>query len=359
VVDQAADVTVKLPDRREFPAKVIGADRRSDVAVLKIDGHDLPTVAFGDPARLEPGQWVAAIGAPFGFENSVTAGVVSATSRALGPESSFVPFIQTDVAVNPGNSGGPLFNLRGEVIGINSQIYSATGGYQGISFAIPIDVARNVQQQLVQTGHVTRGRIGVSIQDVNAQLAQSFKLDRPRGALVSAVEPGGPAAAAGLKPGDIILSVNGKPINASSELPSIIANTKPGTDATLEVWRNGRAETLKVRVAKLDEEDAERAANASPSGGGSAETPRLGLSVRALTPEEQRQAQTDGRLVVEQAQGPAAAAGVQPGDIILAVGDTPVKSVDDLRKAAQNSKDTVALLIQREDASIYVPVRIG
>jgi serine protease Do len=343
VVDQAADVTVKLPDRREFPAKVIGADRRSDVAVLKIEGHDLPTVTFGDPARIEPGQWVAAIGAPFGFENSVTVGVISATSRALGPESSFVPFIQTDVAVNPGNSGGPLFNLRGEVIGINSQIYSATGGYQGISFAIPIDVARNVQQQLVQTG----------------QLAQSFKLDRPRGALVSGVEPGGPAAAAGLRPGDIILSVNGRPINTSSELPSIIANTKPGTDLTFEVWRNGHAETLKVRVAKLDDEDTERATNASPSGGGSAQTARLGLAVRPLTPEEQRQIQTAGGLVVEQVQGPAAAAGVQPGDIILAVGDTPVKSVDDLRKAAQNSKDTVALLIQREDARIYVPVRIG
>jgi serine protease Do len=359
VVDQAADVTVKLPDRREFPAKVIGADRRSDVAVLKIEGHDLPTVTFGDPARIEPGQWVAAIGAPFGFENSVTVGVISATSRALGPESSFVPFIQTDVAVNPGNSGGPLFNLRGEVIGINSQIYSATGGYQGISFAIPIDVAQNVQQQLVQTGHVTRGRIGVTIQDVNAQLAQSFKLDRPRGALVSAVDPGGPAAAAGLRPGDIILSVNGRPINASSELPSIIAKTKPGTDLTLEVWRNGHAETLKIRVAKLDDEDVQRATNMSPSGAGSTQPPRLGLAVRPLAPQEQSQAQTDGGLVVEQVQGPAAAAGVLPGDIILAVGDTPVKSLDDLRKAVQNSKDTVALLIQREGARIYVPVHIG
>ena len=359
VVADASDVTVKLPDRREFPAKVIGADRRSDVAVLKIDGHNLPTVAFGDPTHVEPGQWVAAIGSPFGFENSVTAGVISATSRALGPQSSLVPFIQTDVAVNPGNSGGPLFNLRGEVIGINSQIYSATGGYQGISFAIPIDVARNVQQQLIQTGHVTRGRIGVAIQDVNAQLAQSFKLDRPRGALISSVQPDGPAAKAGLRPGDVILRVNGKPIETSGELPNLIANTKPGSDATLDVWRNGRPETVKVRVAPLNDEDSGRASNGRPGGASAAQTGRLGLGVRPLTPDEQREVQTEGRLVVEQAQGAAAAAGVQPGDIILAVNDTPVKSVADLRKATQNAKGSIALLIQRQDARIYVPVRIG
>jgi serine protease Do len=359
VVDQAADVTVKLPDRREFPAKVIGADRLSDVAVLKVDGHDLPTITYGDPAQLEPGQWVAAIGSPFGFENSVTAGVISATARALGPESSVVPFIQTDVAVNPGNSGGPLFNLRGEVIGINSQIYSASGGYQGISFAIPIDIARNVQQQLMQTGHVTRGRVGVLIQDVNAQLAQSFKLDRPRGALVTAVEPNGPAAAAGLRPGDVILSVNGRQIQSSTELPALIANLQPGNDATLSVWRDGHEQPLKVRVAKLGDEATQRAANTNPDDATSTQTPRLGISVRPLTPEEQRQAQTDGRLVVEQVQGPAAAAGVQPGDIVLAVGASPVKSVDDLRRAAQNSKGSVPLLIQRESARIYVPVRVG
>jgi serine protease Do len=358
VVDQASDVTVKLVDRREFPAKVVGVDRRSDVAVLKIDAHDLPTVKLGDVTRVEPGQWCAAIGAPFGLENSVTVGVVSATSRALGAESSLVPFIQTDVAVNPGNSGGPLFNLRGEVIGINSQIYSATGGYQGISFAIPIDVAVSVEKQLIQTGHVVRGRIGIAIQDVNAQLAQSFKLDRPRGALVSSVEPGGPAAKAGLRPGDVILSVNGKPIETSSELPSLIANIKPGTDATLQIWREGREQTVKVRVAELTEEQAQ-AAGGGNAGPGSTQAPKLGLAVRPLTPEEQRQIGGEGRLVVEQAQGPAAAAGVQPGDIILAVGNTPVKSVEDLRKATQNAKDSVALLIQRENQRIYVPIRIG
>jgi serine protease Do len=358
VVADAADVTVKLPDRREFPAKVIGADQRSDVAVLKIDARSLPIVSFGDTSRLEPGQWVAAIGSPFGFENSVTAGVISATSRALGAESSLVPFIQTDVAVNPGNSGGPLFNLQGEVIGINSQIYSATGGYQGISFAIPIDVALNVQRQLVQSGHVTRGRLGVGIQDVNAQLAQSFGLDRPRGALVSQVEPGSPAAAAGLKPGDIILAINKKPIESSAELPSVIANIKPGDDVALEIWRNRRTETAKARVAELDE-GTERAASATHRDSGPNSAPRLGLSLRPLTKEEERQVQTDGRLVVEDVQGPAAAAGVRPGDIILAVGNRPVKSIDDLRKATQDAKDSVALLVQRENARLYLPVRLG
>ena len=358
VVAQAAAVTVKLPDRREFPAKVIGVDPRSDVAVLKIDARDLPTVALGDPARLEPGQWVAAIGSPFGFENTVTAGVISATSRALGPQSSFVPFIQTDVAVNPGNSGGPLFNLRGEVIGINSQIYSSSGGYQGISFAIPIDVALNVQRQLMQTGHVTRGRIGVAIQDVNANLAQSFKLDRPRGALVGSVEPDGPAAAAGLKEGDVILSVNGRPIETSSALPSLIANIKPGTVAALRVWRNGREETLKVRVAELDAEGPERHASTGGRREGPNEVPRLGLSLHPLSPQEQREVQTEGRLVVESVEGPAAVAGIQPGDIILAVGNTPVKSAEDLRKAARNANDIVALRVQRQDARLYVPLKI-
>jgi serine protease Do len=357
VVLRAATVTVKLLDRREFAAKVIGVDERSDVAVLKIDGRNLPTVQLGDPARVEAGEWVAAIGAPFGFENSVTVGVVSATSRALGPQSSLVPFIQTDVAVNPGNSGGPLFNLRGEVIGVNSQIYSQTGGYQGISFAIPIDVAMNVERQLVSTGRVTRGRIGVAIQDVNAQLAQSFKLDRPRGALVSAVEPNGPAAKAGLRSGDIILGVNGKSIATSSELPSLIANAKPGATAELQVWRNGREEKVAVRVDELKDQPDEPASGSAGPGRGE-QAARLGMAVRPLSPDEQRQAQTQGGVLVEQASGPAAEAGIEPGDIVLAVGDTPVRSVDDLRKATQSARDSVALLVQRGNAQLYVPVRI-
>jgi serine protease Do len=361
VVGRGGDVTVKLPDRREFPAKVIGSDLHTDVAVLKIDGQNLPHVLFGDPSRLEPGQWVAAIGSPFGFENSVTVGVISATSRALGPENSLVPFIQTDVAVNPGNSGGPLFNLDGEVVGINSQIYSASGGYEGISFAIPIDIARNVQQQLVQTGHVTRGRLGVSIQDVNAQLARSFQLDRPRGALVSEVDPKGPAAVAGIRPGDIILSVDGRPIEESSALPGLIAGTAPGSNASIDVWREGRAATVMARIAMLDDEQqAARVSQAQPAANSRfTQTSRLGLAVRPLSASEQSRVQTPGHLVVEQSQGAAAAAGVQPGDIILAVGDTPVSSVEDLRKATQSSKDSIALLIQRQDQRLYVPVRLG
>ena len=307
---------------------------------------------------MEPGQWVAAIGAPFGFENSVTVGVVSATARALGPQSNLVPFIQTDVAVNPGNSGGPLFNLRGEVIGINSQIYSATGGYQGISFAIPIDVALSVERQLIDSGHVTRGKIGITIQDVNAQLAQAFHLDRPRGALVNSVEPDGPAAKAGVKPGDVILSVNGKPIETSSELPALIASIKPGSEAVLALWRNGRQAAATVRVAELKDDEDEGGAT-----GGSAESKagreaRFGLTVRPLTPEERKQVDTEGRIVIEQVQGPAAEAGMQPGDIILAAGDKPVRSVEDLRKASSGAKGSVAFLIQRGNQQIYIPVTV-
>src|SRR5882757_8233971 len=253
VVANADEVTVRLTDRREFPAKVIGADERTDVAVIKINAANLPTVKLGDPAKVRPGQWVLAIGSPFGFENSATAGIISATARSL-PSDNYVPFIQTDVAVNPGNSGGPLFNLAGEVIGINSQIFSRTGGYMGVSFAIPIDVARNVEDQLVKTGKVVRGRIGVTIQDVNARLAESFGLDRPRGALVSSVEKDGPAAKAGLQPGDVILGVNSKPIERYGELSGSIAAMKPGADASLDVWRGGKKVAVSVKVTELKEQ---------------------------------------------------------------------------------------------------------
>ena len=358
VVSEAAEVTVKLPDRREYPAKVVGADLRSDIALLKVDARGLPTVKLAKAGQVTPGEWVAAIGSPFGFENSVTVGVVSATARALGPQSSVVPFIQTDVAVNPGNSGGPLFNLRGEVVGVNSQIYSATGGYQGISFAIPIDVAMDVQRQLRETGRVTRGRIGVTIQDVNAQLAQSFHLDRPRGALISSVEPGGPAAQAGLKPGDVILSVNEETIESSTELPALVANIKPGSQAQLRIWRNGHEEKAQVKVAELEDETAVPTSLSQGRERGH-KNERLGIGVRPLTPQEREQLGTEGTLVVEQVQGPALAAGVQPGDVILAIGNTPVRSVDDVRKATEKARGSVALLIERENARIYVPVRIG
>src|SRR3569833_646703 len=251
VVGNADEVTVRLTDRREFPAKVVGADERTDVAVIKINAANLPTVKLGDPSKVRPGQWVLAIGSPFGFENSATAGIISATSRSL-PSDNYVPFIQTDVAVNPGNSGGPLFNLQGEVIGINSQIFSRTGGYMGLSFAIPIDVAMDVRDQLVKTGHVTRGRIGVTIQSIDGQLADSFGLDRPRGALVTTVIKDGPSAKAGIQPGDVILTVNDHVVETSSELPAVVARIKPGNDANLTVWREGKERPVKVKVDALD-----------------------------------------------------------------------------------------------------------
>ncbi len=359
VVANAEDVTVRLTDRREFPAKVIGADERTDVAVIKINAGNLPTVRLGDPQKIKPGQWVLAIGSPFGFENSATAGIISATARSL-PSDNYVPFIQTDVAVNPGNSGGPLFNLSGEVIGINSQIFSRTGGYMGVSFAIPIDVARNVEDQLIKTGHVVRGRIGVTIQDVNAQLAESFGLDRPHGALVSSVEKDGPASKAGLMPGDVILAVNGHPIERYGELSGSIAAMKPGSDTSLQVWRQGKQQAVSVKIAELKEQQ-QTAANAPkgrPSAHQTDQATQLGLTVRQLEPQEKEQVQTTGTLVVEDVTGPAAAAGVQPGDIILGINGQRVKTSRELQDAAKSSGKNVALLIQRDEAQIFVPLRI-
>jgi serine protease Do len=273
------------------------------------------------------------------------------------PGGNYTPFIQTDVAVNPGNSGGPLFNMNGEVVGINSQIYSRTGGYMGVSFAIPIDVASHVKDQLIKTGRVTRSRIGVSIQDVTAQLAESFGLDRPRGALVGMVEADGPGEKAGIKAGDVILEVDGETVETSPQVPVMIANKKPGTPVSIEVWRNGGTKELTVRPVQM-EEKGERVANNDTQQGD--ETAKLGLAVRPLTQQEKRQAETDGDLLVEQVDGPAAGAGVQPGDIILGVNGAKVKSIDELRAAAKkrNGK-VVALLIERDNAQIFVPVRVG
>ncbi len=357
VVADAEEVTVKTTDRREYTAKVVGLDERTDVAVLKIDAKNLPTVRIGDASKLKPGEWVIAIGSPFGFENSVTAGIVSATSRSVpGSETSYAQFIQTDVAVNPGNSGGPLFNLQGEVVGINSQIYSRTGGYMGLSFAVPIDVANNVKDQLIKTGRVTRSRIGVSIQDVNAQLADSFGLDRPRGALVGMVEEGAPGDKAGLKAGDVILGVDGVEVDTSSQVPGLIASKKPGSKVQLEVWRDGKPQRITVQPEEIPE-DGQRVASSSDKAD---EASQLGLALRKLTPEEKRQVETQGNLLVEDVDGPAAAAGVRPGDIILGVNGSPVKSIDDLKSAAKKrGGKVVALLIQRDTAQIFVPVRVG
>jgi serine protease Do len=359
VVENAEQVTVRLTDRREYAAKVIGADERTDVAVIKISASNLPIVKLGDPAHIKPGQWVLAIGSPFGFENTATAGIISATSRAV-PGENYVPFIQTDVPVNPGNSGGPLFNMAGEVIGINSQIFSRTGGFMGVSFAIPIDVARNVEEQLIRTGHVVRGRIGVTIQDVNAQLAESFGLDRPRGALVSSVEKDGPAAHAGITAGDVILAVGGHPIERYGELSSAVAAMKPGSDANLAVWRNGREQNFSVKVVELREQQQTIAGRGSGQGEheGGGQAGALGLTVRPLAPREKEQAGTQGSLVVEQVTGPAQAAEIEPGDIILGINGKRVHTVKELQDAAGSAGKAVALLIQREDAQIFVPLRL-
>ncbi len=353
VVRGATDVTVKMTDRREYPAKVIGLDDRTDVAVIKIDGSNLPTVRLGDPSTLKPGQWVVAIGSPFGMENSVTAGIVSAVSRTL-PGDRYVPFIQTDAAVNPGNSGGPLFNLDGEVVGINSQIYSQSGGYMGLSFAIPIDVANNVREQLVKTGKVQRGRIGVEIGTVTAAFAESFGLDSPRGALVNSVIVGGPAAKAGLKPGDIIIGVDGKTIDRDIEVPALVSAIKPGSKVQLEVWRDRKSRNFTVDVEPLTEEGD---APVQSQGGGRAEPSSLGMSVRPLAPEERAQAQTEGNLVVENVSGPALDAGIRAGDIVLGVAGASVRTVEELNAAVKRGGKTVALRIQRGDRQVFIPVR--
>jgi serine protease Do len=353
VVDDANEVTVRMTDRREYRAKVVGMDRRTDVAVLKIDAKSLPVVQVGDPRGLKAGEWVIAIGSPFGFENSVTAGIVSATARSLSD--AYTPFIQTDVAVNPGNSGGPLFNLKGEVVGINSQIYSRTGGYQGVSFAIPIDVAMDVKNQLVTTGHVQRGRIGVTIQEVNQPLADSFRLARPRGALVSQVESGGPAEDAGLKPGDVILAVNGHDIERSSELPPLVAAIKPGQQATLTIWRDKSEKTVRYQDRRARGR-ADRSRRTTPR---RTRTPASSASPCGRSPATSRSSCIPPAGSWSRTpDGPAAIAGVERGDVILAVNGAPVGSVGEFRKAVDSSGTTVALLIQRDNAQIFVPVRV-
>jgi serine protease Do len=359
VVDGANVVTVKLTDKREYRAKVVGADKQSDVAVLKIDAKNLPVVKIGDPNGSKVGQWVVAIGSPYGFDNTVTSGIISAKSRSL-PNENYTPFIQTDVPVNPGNSGGPLFNLQGEVIGINSMIYSQTGGFQGLSFAIPINEAIKVKDALVKTGHVDRGRLGVTVQGMNQTLANSFGMKTPQGALVSSVEPGGPAAKAGLQPGDVIMSLNGLAVTDSTSLPSQVAGLPPGSQAKVQVWRDKGTKDLTVTVGALsDAKTASAKGDKGDGDGASAQDARLGVAVRPLTPEEKQDSSLSRGLIVQQANGAAASAGIQPGDVILAVNGQPVTSVQQLKAMVAHAGDSLALLIQRDDAQIFVPVDLG
>ena len=334
------------------------SDERTDVAVIKIDARNLPVVRIGDPAKLRPGDWAIAIGAPFSFENSVTVGVISALGRDLGNEGSgnYVPFIQTDVAVNPGNSGGPLFNIYGEVVGINSQIYSNTGAYAGLSFAIPIDIASNVREQLIRTGHVSRGRIGVSIQEVNALQAENYGLDRPRGAAVVKVEPDSPASKAGIESEDVILSVNGHPIEHSNQVPAMIAAVKPGSSVDLELWRGKGTKHVSVTVEELKE--STKVAKADGSGSSGDAIDRVGLSVRELTRAEQQQLNTRGSVVVTSVDGAASEAGVRAGDIILSANRMPVASVSALRSATKANLRSTVLVIQREDQQLILTISL-
>jgi len=351
VVRDAKEVTVKLQDRREFRAKVLGADPDTDIAVLKIEASGLPTVTLGDAAAAQVGDPVLAIGAPFGLEQSATQGIVSAKGRSL-PGDSFVPFIQTDAAVNPGNSGGPLFDGAGRVIGINSQIYSRNGGFQGLAFAIPIDVALHIKDQIVSKGRVEHARMGVTLQDLSQPLAQSFGLDKPDGALVAQVMPGSAAAAAGLKSGDVILSLDGRPVRTAGDVSSRVGLAAPGDTLKLGVWNDKATRDVQVKLGRADDTRQVAAAAGDEPGA-------LGVAVRPLSPAERRQAETEHGVLVQQVGGAAARAGVQPGDIVLALNGKPVDGIADLRAVLEKKPSHVALLIQRDAERIFVPVELN
>ena len=353
VVREAKEVTVKLSDRREFPAKVLGSDATTDIAVLRISAKDLPTVRLGDPQQLEVGDPVLAIGSPFGFEQTATQGIVSAKGRSL-PGDAVVPFIQTDAAVNPGNSGGPLIDGSGAVVGINAQIYSQSGGYQGLAFAIPIDVALKVKDQIVATGKAAHARLGVTIQDLNQSLAESFGLSRPDGALVASVAPDSAAAAAGLKSGDVITQVNSEAVTRSGTLSSIIGMSAPGERVKLKVWRDHASREIDVKLGNAKDQDKQVAADDSGAHGG-----QLGLALRPLTREERREARVDEGLVVESASGPAAHAGIEAGDVLLAINGRPVQSIEQVTSVLKAKPKSVALLVQRDGEKIFVPVKLG
>lgn len=361
VVDGADEILVRLVDKRELRARVIGGDARSDVALLKIEASGLPNLVIGDPDKLKVGEWVVAIGSPFGFDHSVTAGIVSAKGRSL-PDENFVPFIQTDVAINPGNSGGPLFNMKGEVVGINSQIYSQTGGFMGLSFAIPINLAMDVQHQLRTIGRVQRGRIGVAIQEVTRGLAESFGLPAAAGALVSSVESSGPAAKAGVEQGDVIVRFGDKPVDASGDLPRIVSASRPGAQVSMQIYRNGAKRDLTVTVGEWQDETALRGRRSERE---QVAPNKLGLVVAQSTAAQRRELKLDHGLVIERVAGPAARAELQPGDFVLAIvagaRQVPLKSVDafNLQVAGLKDGENVTLLVSRGGASSFVTLRAG
>jgi serine protease Do len=364
VVEGADEVLVKLTDKREFKAKVLGTDKRTDVALIKIEASNLPVAKLGDSSKLKVGEWVVAIGSPFGFENTVTAGIVSAKGRSLAHEN-YVPFIQTDVAINPGNSGGPLFNLKGEVIGINSQIYSRSGGSMGLSFAIPIDLAIDVQNQLKTKGKVSRGRLGIGIQEVSKELADSFNLGKPQGALVASVEKGAAADKAGIEVGDIILKFDGKTVSESGDLPRMVGSTRPGSKVAMQIWRKGASRELSATVGEIPDEEAGTTRIAG-RGGKSGESPaanRLGLVLSALTAEQKKVLGLANGLIVEEVRNAGTRTELRSGDIILSVivkgGQTDVKSVQQFNELLQgvDKNATVTLLVRRGDAQTFVTIK--
>ena len=362
VVENAEEITVRLPDRREFKAKVVGADTRSDVAVIKVEGTGLPVVKIGDTSKLRVGEWVIAIGSPFGFQNTVTAGIVSAKSRenlAGDPNLDAIPFIQTDVAVNPGNSGGPLLNMKGEVIGINSQIFSRTGSFAGISFSIPIDYAFNIADQIIKTGKVTRGRIGVSITTVTKDLADSLGLAKAQGAAVGTVEDGSPAQKAGLEAGDVILKIDGRNVEGNADLSRTIRSMKPGSKATLNVWRSGKTRDVTLTIAEFKEDEQKVASSKTSSKKQEAKKDKLGLAVTEVTPDQKKSLKVSGGVAVEAVDGAALAAGISPGDVILRVNNVDVTNVKAFTDAVAklDTKKPVALLVRDENGTRFVTFR--
>ncbi|NPT36542.1 DegQ family serine endoprotease [Paraburkholderia xenovorans] len=356
VIDDADTIYVTLTDKREFKAKLIGVDDRTDVAVVKISAANLPTITIGDSNKVRVGEWVVAIGSPFGLENTVTAGIVSAKGRDTGD---YLPFIQTDVAVNPGNSGGPLINMQGEVIGINSQIYSRTGGFMGISFAIPIDEAMRVADQLKASGKVVRGRIAVAIGEVTKDVADSLGLPKAQGALVSSVEPGGPADKAGVQPGDIILKFNGHPVDTATDLPRMVGDTKPGTRSTITIWRKGQTRDLPVTIAEMQPDKTVKADQKKPPVPKQRATNVLGVAVSDIPADQLKALKLRNGVQIDAVDGPAARVGLQKGDIILRVGDTDItsaKQFDDVSSHLDSQK-MVALLVRRGDNTQFVPIR--